>query len=161
VTCVTTVNSLFHALSVYRNRPTSGFRFFAMLNLIKEVMKRRKQVSGYRDEGRFALEFPLTVLPVVFGLILQYFITSSRPEDFYGNIESNGRSADAAHKGILKSSGITVENWHGSYLSLGVLSSMSAFMYKDLFIFQTLILSVAKFVCLNVRLAQFSAIRSR
>jgi len=51
-------------------------------------------------EGKLVLEFSLTVLSVAFALILQYFITSSRPEDSFSNIESNGRNANAAHKDI-------------------------------------------------------------
>lgn len=44
-----------------------------------------------QTEGRFVLEFTLTIPPAVFALILQHFITSSRPEDSYDNIKSNKR----------------------------------------------------------------------
>lgn len=55
-------------------------------------MRTKMQInSEIQDEGIFVLEFLLTISPVVFALILQHFITSSRLEDSYDNIKSNKR----------------------------------------------------------------------
>lgn len=78
-------------------------------------MRTKMQINSEIQEGIFVLEFLLTISPVVFALILQHFITSSRLEDSYDNIKQETGVRTQHRKVFVKFSRIPGENWNGFF----------------------------------------------